>query len=83
MSDWLWGYQLILGADYVLQSGRIVTGKLRYGRALDDFLDDGLAWRPLRGHESTVAPGGAPVSYGVSVPGPSFWAVSIGFKVPL
>ena len=83
VSDWLWGYQLILGVDYVLQNGRIVTGKLRYGRALDDFLDDGLAWRPLRGHESTVTPGGASVSYGVSVPGPSYWAVSMGFKVPL
>lgn len=83
VSDWLWGYQLILGLDYALENGRIVTGKLRYARALDDFLDDGHAWRPLRGHESTVEPGGAPVSYGVSVPGPSYWAVSMGFKVPL
>ncbi|MCE2474959.1 MAG: hypothetical protein J4F47_05165 [Alphaproteobacteria bacterium] len=83
VSDWLWGYQLILGVDYALRSGRIVTGKLRYGRMLDEFLDDGHAWRPLRGHESTVEPGGAPVYYGVSVPGPSYWAISIGFKVPL
>ena len=83
VSDWLVGYQLILGVDYDLESGRIVTGKLRYGRALDDFLDDGHAWQPLRGHASTVEPGGAPVSYGVSVPGPRYWAISIGFKVPL
>ena len=83
VSDWLWGYQLILGVDYPLESGRIVTGKLRHGRLLEDFLDDGHPWRPLRGHESTAAPGGAPVYYGVSVPGPSYWALSIGFRIPL
>ncbi len=82
-SDHLWGFQLVVGADYALKTGHLVTGKLRYGRAMDDFLDGGNAWRSLRGHESTVAPGGAPVHYSLSFPGPSFWAISIGFKVEL
>lgn len=82
-SDRLWGFQLVVGADYALKTGHLVTGKLRYGRTMDDFLDGGNSWRSLRGHESTVAPGGAPVHYSVSFPGPSFWAISIGFKVEL
>lgn len=82
-SDRLWGFQLVVRADYALKKEHLVTGKLRYGRAMDDFLDGGNAWRSLRGHEPTVAPGGAPVHYSVSFPGPSFWAISIGFKVEL
>lgn len=83
LSDRLWGYQLIVGLDYPLAGGRLVTGKLRYGQALQDFVDAGIPWRSLRGHESTVAPGGAPVRYGISIPRPSFWALSIGLKFPL
>ena len=80
LSDWLRGYQLIAGMDYALTEQRLLTAKFRYGSALDDFRNDGNAWRSLRGHASTVAPGGAPVHYGISALGPSFWAVSIGFK---
>ena len=83
LTDQLWGYQLMIGADYPLRGGRLVTGKLRYGRALEDFEDAGNPWRSLRGHDSTVAPGGAPVHYRIFVPGPSFWALSIGLKFPL
>ncbi len=83
LTDQLWGYQLMLGADYPLSGGRLVTAKLRYGRAVEDFEDAGNPWRTLRGHESTVAPGGAPVHYRVFMPEPSFWALSIGLKFPL
>lgn len=57
----LWGYQLIAGLDYALTDRCLLTGKSRYGRALEDFRDDGNAWSSLRGHASTVAPGGASV----------------------
>ena len=83
LSDRLWSYQLIVGVDYPLARGRVVTGKLRYGRALQDFVDTGNPWRSLRGHESTVAPGGAPVHYGIAIPRPSFWVLSIGLKFSL
>ncbi len=80
LSDWLWGYQLMAGLDYALTERRLLTAKFRYGSALGDFRDDGNAWRSLRGHASTVAPGGAPVHYGISAPLLSFWAVSLGLK---
>ena len=80
LSDWLWSYQVIAGLDYALSERRLLTGKFRYGSALDDFRDGGNAWRSLRGHASTVAPGGAPIHYGISAPGSSFWAVSLGLK---
>ena len=76
----LWGYPLIDGLDYALTDRCLLTGKFRYGRALEDFRDDGNAWRSLRGHASTVAPGGASVHYGISVPDLRFWAVSFGLK---
>ena len=80
LSDRLWSYQLVGGLDYALTERISLAGKVRYGRALGDFRQDGNSWRSLRGHASTVAPGGAPVHYGISVPGPGFWAFSLGLK---
>ena len=80
LSDWLWGYQLIAGLDYALTKKRLLTLKLRHGKNLQDFRDDGNLWRSLRGHASTVAPGGAPVHYGISARSPLFWALSLGLK---
>lgn len=80
LSDRLWSYQLVGGLDYALTERLSLAGKVRYGRALGDFRQDGNPWRSLRGHASTVAPGGAPVHYGISVPNPGFWALSLGLK---
>lgn len=80
LSDWLWSYQLIAGMDYALTAHRVLTAKFRYGSTLDNFRDDGNPWRSLRGHASTVAPGGAPVHYGITTHSQNFWAVSLGLK---
>lgn len=80
MTDWLWSYQLIAGLDYALGAGRALTAKFRYGNALNDFSAGGKAWKPLRGHESTVEPGGAPIRYGIDASGFGFWALSLGLK---
>ncbi len=80
LSDRLWSYQLVGGLDYALTERLSLAGKVRYGRAFGDFRQDGNPWRSLRGHASTVAPGGAPVHYGITVPGPGFWAFSLGLK---
>ena len=80
LSDWLWGYQLMAGLDYALGERRTLSTKLRYGSTLGNFRDDGHPWVSLRGHASTVAPGGAPVNYGISTRGQSFWAVSVGLR---
>lgn len=80
MTDWLWGYQLTLGLDYALSARRLLTAKLRYGGSFTDFEDGGKPWKPLRGHASTVAPGGAPIHYGIAAEGFGFFAASVGLK---
>ncbi len=80
LSDWLWSYQLMAGMDYALGEHRVLSAKLRYGSTLGDFRDDGHSWRSLRGHASTVAPGGAPVHYGISTRDQRYWAISLGFR---
>ena len=80
MSDWLWSYQLIAGLDYALGPDRALTAKVRYGTSFSDFSDGGKAWKPLRGHESTVGPGDAPIHYGIDASGFGFWALSLGLK---
>ena len=81
LSDSLFGFQLLAGFDYALSERRALTVKVRYGGAFGDFKDDGNAWRTLRNHESTVAPGGAPVLYDIRAGSPRFWALSVGFKL--
>ena len=80
LSDRLLGYQLLAGVDYAVSAKRSLYLKLRYGDVADDFEDGGHPWRPLRGHESTVGPGGAPVRYGIEAGGLGFWGVSVGVK---
>lgn len=80
LSDWLWGYQLMAGVDYDLGAHRVMSAKLRYASTLGDFRDDRHFWVSLRGHASTVAPGGAPVHYGIATRGQSYWAISLGFR---
>ena len=81
LSDSLFGFQLLAGFDYALSERRALTVKLRYGGAFGDFKEGGNAWRQLRDHESTVAPGGAPVVYDIRAGSPRFWALSVGFKL--
>lgn len=81
LSDSLLGFQLLAGFDYALSERRALTVKLRYGGAFGDFEEGGNPWRPLRNHESTVGPGGAPIVYDVKAKNLSFWAVSVGFKL--
>ena len=80
LTDTLFGYQLLAGIDYALDERRLVTAKVRYGSAFGEFEDGDNAWRPLRGHESTVGPGGAPIRYAIGIEEFRFWAVSVGMK---
>ena len=80
LADTVFGYQLLGGAHYALGERRSLVLKVRYGNAFDDFEDDGNRWKPLRGHDSTVGPGGAPIRYGITASELGFWAVSAGLK---
>ena len=80
LSDTLFGYQLVAGVDYALDERRTVTVKARYGGAFGEFEDGDNTWRPLRGHESSVGPGGAPIHYDIAIDNLRFWAMSVGMR---
>lgn len=80
LSDSLAGYQVLAGLDYAVNERQALTIKFRYGDAFGDFADGDKAWRPLRGHESTAAPNGAPIRYGIDATNFGFWSVSLGYK---
>lgn len=81
LRDTLWSWQLLGGVDFALGERRALVLKARYGGTFDGFEARGLAWNPLRGHDSTVAPGGAPVRYDLATDALRYWAVSVGLKV--
>lgn len=80
MKDNLFGFQFIAGLDYPLGERRALTLKFRYANAFDDFGDHDNSWKPLRDHESTVGPGGAPIRYGIEAGNLGFWTLSVGLK---
>ena len=85
LSDTLFGYQWIAGLDYAWSERFSVGLKFRYGDAFGDFEDGDNAWKPLRGHASTVGPPGTPghnlpIRYGIQAGDLSFWGISLNFK---
>ena len=85
LSDTLFGYQWIAGLDYAWSERFSVGLKLRYGDSLSDFEDGDNAWKPLRGHASTVGPTPAtgsnlPIRYAIQADDLSFWGVSLNLK---
>lgn len=81
LTDDLPGYQLLAGVDYALTERHALTFKVRYADAFGEFESLDNEWALLRDHESTVAPGGAPVRYEIGARNLSLWSVSVGFKV--
>ena len=85
LSDTLFGYQWIAGLDYAWSERFSVGLKFRYGDSFDDFEDGDNAWKPLRGHESTVGPPGTPgnnlpVRYAIQADDLNFWGMSLNLK---
>ena len=85
LSDTLFGYQWIAGLDYAWSERFSVGLKFRYGDSFDDFEDGNNAWKPLRGHESTVGPPGTPgnnlpVRYAIQADDLNFWGISLNLK---
>ena len=80
LSDTLTGWQFMAGTRYRLGDNRSLNLKLRYADVLRDFSVRGNRWRTLRDHESTVAPGGAPVRYDIDADGFGAWSIAAGFE---
>ena len=83
LADTLFVYQFIGGVSYAFSDKRSVNLKLRYGDAFGEFEDEDNVWKPLRDHESTVGPGGAPIRYGIGATEFGFWALSVGMTFSL
>ena len=81
LTDGLLGYQLLAGLDYALTERQALVFKVRYADAFGAFENLDNPWQTLRGHESTVGPGAAPVRYGIDARNLGFWSVSAGFRV--
>ncbi len=85
LSDTLFGYQWIAGLDYAWSERFSVGLKFRYGDAFGDFEDGDNAWKPLRGHASTVGPdpgtgANLPIRYAIQADDLGFWGISLNFK---
>ena len=85
LSDTLFGYQWIAGLDYAWSERFSVGLKFRYGDAFSNFEDGNNAWKPLRGHDSTVGPPGTPgsnlpIRYDIQADDLSFWGISLNLK---
>ena len=79
LSDVLWGYQLLAGADYTLTERVFLGVKARYVDFLNDLEDSGLP-NILRSHAPTVAPGGDDVRNEFRTDDFGFWGVSLNIK---
>jgi len=77
--DTLWGYQLMVGADYPLIENVFLGVKARYVDFLNDF-ENGDTWDRLRSHASTVGPGSNEIRYRVKTDDWGFWGVSLNLK---
>lgn len=80
LADTLLGYEVSGGVRYDLDASgrRALDIRLRYGGFFDDFSNTGNRWQRLRDHDSTVAPGGAPVLYDIDAEGFAAWSLSLG-----
>lgn len=78
LSDSMFGYQLLAGADYAATDDVSFVLKVRRV-ALADFTSDGHEWLQLRSHDSTVGPGHR-VVYSVSTGATSIWTASFGMR---
>lgn len=83
LADTLFVYQFIGGMSYAFSEKRSLNFKVRYGDAFGEFEDKDNAWSPLRDHESSVGPGGAPIRYGIGATEFGFWALSVGMTFDL
>lgn len=81
LSDSMFGYQLLAGADVVVTDDVALAVKVRRAD-FGEFGSGGHEWLQLRSHDSTVGPGHR-VFYAVSTGDTSFWTVSFSMRYGL
>ena len=78
LSDTLFGFQLLAGADYALTDRTSVGVKVRWAQ-FDDFKDR-AAYDQVRNHEPVHVDGVTPFVDQVRMDNLEYWAVTVGFK---
>lgn len=79
--DRLWGWQALAGLDFAVTDRVAVTARFRYLAAFGTFEAPGNSWNPLRGHESSVGPGGEAITYDLGAEGFGLWAATAGVRL--
>lgn len=80
LRDRLWGWQVIAGLDIAATDRVAITARMRYLDALGTFEAPGNSWNPLRGHDSSVGPGGEAITYDIGAEGFGLWAATVGVR---
>lgn len=78
--DRLWGWQVMAGLDFGVTDRVALTVRMRYLDALGTFEAPGNSWNPLRGHESSVGPGGEAITYDIGAEGFGLWTATAGLR---
>lgn len=81
--DRVWGYQVVAGLDFAATDRVAVTARMRYLDALGTFEAPGNSWNPLRGHDSSVGPGGEAIVYDIGAEGFGLWTATVGLRFHL
>ena len=80
LSDTLFGYQFVAGFDYELQEDLYIGVKAYYTEFGGEDFSESNRWDLLRGHASTIAPGGDVVEYTIETDDLNFWGLSVNLK---
>ena len=78
--DRLWGWQAMAGLDFAVTDRVALTVRMRYLDAFGTFEAPGNSWNPLRGHDSTVGPGGEAITYDIGAEGFGLWTATAGLR---
>lgn len=78
--DRLWGWQVMAGLDLGVTDRVALTVRMRYLDAFGTFEAPGNSWNPLRGHESSVGPGGEAITYDIGAEGFGLWTATAGLR---
>ncbi len=79
--DRLWGWQALAGLDFAVTDRVALTARFRYLDAFGTFEAPGNSWDPLRGHESSVGPGGEAITYDIGAEGFGLWTATAGIRL--
>lgn len=80
LSDSLWAYRLVAGANFGLRREGVYAGIEAQYVDVSGGLADGDTWDSLRSHPSSAAPGDVPVRYTIHTDDLGYWSVGLRLR---